>query len=332
MLSSKEKVNFIGKVFGTVQRTSGENVQVVCPFCKKNAEEDGEELKKQKLAIDLANHERWHCWVCGEKGGNLVPILKRFFREHLEFYKSEFGEGERFKREESHVEEIAKIELPEDYITIYEGLSRGGYYKYCFEYLVKDRGLTPRQIVRWGLGLSREGKWMGRIIMPSFDSLGNLNYLTGRDVSGKKFFKYWNTKRSKNEFIINEVALDFRQELTLVEGPFDMIKAPENTTAILGSSLNFKTSQLFAKIIKNKTPIIVALDENMLDSKIPKLVAGFEKYDISISIIDYDELDGEDIGASTEKSIKRAFDKRVKWSRSDQAIRRLHSGWKRKIL
>lgn len=334
MLTKTEKISFIRSVFGPVQKTTGENIQVVCPFCNKRSIDDGEgEIKKQKLAIDLANSERWHCWVCGERGGNLKNIIGVFFKEKLDFYIANFKpKNSKIKEEEEVGEADENVELPEDFMTIYEGLKYGGFYKRCMEYLVGERGLTPRQVIRWGFGVSRQDNWMGRIIMPSFDSQGKLNYLTGRDISGKKLYKYWNSKRSKNNLIVNEISLDFKREINLVEGPFDLVHAPENTTCLLGSSIHPKKSRLFSEIVKNNTPIVIALDENMIDTKIPKIVKSFKNYDIDVSVIDYRFLDDEDIGASSKKSIKEAFENKIKWSAENIAERKLNSFWKRKIF
>lgn len=333
MLTKTEKISFIRSVFGPIQKTTGENIQVVCPFCNKRSIDDGEgEVKKQKLAIDLANSERWHCWVCGERGGNLKNIIRLFFKDKLDFYISNFNPRQSKAKEEEVIEEEEQISLPEDYVTIYEGVKYGGFYKRCMEYLVDERGLTPRQVVRWGFGVSRKDNWMGRVIMPSFDSQGNLNYLTGRDVSGRKTYKYWNSKRSKNNFIVNEIALNFKEQLNLVEGPFDLVHAPENTTCLLGSSIHAKKSKLFSEIVKNNTSIVIALDENMLNTKIPKIAKSFQNYDIDVHVIDYSLLDGEDIGASSKKSIKAAFENKIEWSAKNIAERKLNSFWKRKIL
>ena len=78
--------------------------------------------------------------------------------------------------------------------------------------------------------------------------------------------------------------MNFDQNLTIVEGVFDAVKAGDNTIPLLGSTLT-ERSKLFYEIIKNDTPIYLALASDA-EKKAKKLIALFLKYDIETYKID----------------------------------------------
>ena len=67
----------------------------------------------------------------------------------------------------------------------------------------------------------------------------------------------------KKQIIFNELNIKWDEELTIVEGPFDLTKSNFNTTCLLGSSLN-ESYELFKKIVKNKTPVLLGLDPDAM--------------------------------------------------------------------
>ena len=93
------------------------------------------------------------------------------------------------------------------------------------------------------------------MILPSFDCNGNLNYYTARSIDTDIKMKYMNSKVSKTEIIFNEINLNWQKEITLVEGPFDMVKCDDNSTCLLGSHLPVN-SLLFQKITQNISKLV----------------------------------------------------------------------------
>ena len=109
---------------------------------------------------------------------------------------------------------------------------------------------------------SPDGSFRRKAIIPSFDNEGNLNYYVARSIDDLGSFRYKNAKVSKEKVIFNEIDIDWKKPLVLVEGVFDAIKCPENTVPILGSSLSNR-SNLFKKILEHQTSCIVALDPDL---------------------------------------------------------------------
>ena len=77
-----------------------------------------------------------------------------------------------------------------------------------------------------------------RIIIPSYDKFGELNYWTGRDFSGlDKRQKYFNPKVERKNIIFNEEKIQWDADITLVEGPFDHLVVP-NSIPLLGKVIS----------------------------------------------------------------------------------------------
>ena len=121
--------------------------------------------------------------------------------------------------------------------------------------------------------------------MPSFDSSGNLNYFTARAIDKDRKPKYDNPDVDKNPVVFNDINLVWTKQVVLVEGPFDLVKCPENTTALLGSELD-ERHEIFNKILINNTPVALALDGDMWDTKTPKIAKKLAEYDVDYVVVD----------------------------------------------
>ena len=75
-----------------------------------------------------------------------------------------------------------------------------------------------------------------RIIIPSFNEYGELNYWTGRFTKLKHRQKYYNPIIERKDIIFNEEHIQWDADITLVEGPFDHIVVP-NSIPLLGKAL-----------------------------------------------------------------------------------------------
>ena len=106
-------------------------------------------------------------------------------------------------------------------------------------------------------------KYSYRVIIPSYNSMGELNYWVGRDYLPKnpKFerTKYSNPKAEKKEIIFNEDRIQWDADITLVEGAFDHIVVP-NSIPLLGKALD-KDYKLYWDIItKANAKVNIFLD------------------------------------------------------------------------
>ena len=159
------------------------------------------------------------------------------------------------------------------------------------------------------------------MILPSFDAEGKLNYYVARSIFKDNKFKYINAKVPKKNVIFNEINIDWNQELTLVEGPFDLIKSNDNSTCLLGCSLK-EDQLLFKKIVKNNTDVCLALDPDVSD-KAYKIAELLLSYGINVRILDCTGYD--DVGEMEDSIFRERLSLAKKYARDDKLLNLISS-------
>ena len=316
MYSVKDKIDFIQKVFGPcIVSSDGINVAVQCPNCDPN------NRTKKKLSIRL-DTDYCHCWVCGLKSRSLAPIIRKFYsRSNLEEYHKRFKEGKFSSIVLDDQEEAIEAKLPPGFKLLGTDLnSIDPDLKSVLRYL-KRRGIKNRDLWYYRLGTCTSGRFRRRVIIPSFDFEGKLNYFVGRSIDSDTVQRYINARVPKIEMIFNEINLRWDRELTIVEGPFDLMKCNDNATCLLGSGLA-NESLLFHKIIANQTPILLALDPDMKD-KIQKISKKLAEFDVPVRILDVGNK--EDVGEMTRIEFEKARESARSWSRDDMIFHMIDS-------
>jgi len=242
----------LDRAFGRgVLSRDGINYCLSCPECKDPRSE------KRKLVVRL-DDGRYHCWVCGAKGSSVNRLIAKFRPDLL----SDARNVNLRKEAEKQQEDPSEVLLPKD--TALLGCisqPRDPDVRAAVNYL-KRRGLSCKDMMRWRALSCPTGTFRRRVIIPSFDHEGELNYYVARSIDPDVKMKYQNSKVSKEDVIFNEVDLDWSEEVVLTEGVMDAMKCPENTVPILGSSLS-RRSRLYKMLMRHQTPCIVSLDPDL---------------------------------------------------------------------
>jgi len=297
MVTNTEKIRFLEMCFGDVhQFHDGINIAVKCPNC---GEPDS---SKKKLGIRLDN---WnvHCWVCGIKGKNIYYVLKKYVSADLAHQYIKKFDIEKKEDDDSSEEEIA-IKLPDHFLMLATNLnSKDPDVRDCLNYL-KKRGVTEDQLWYHKIGTCVNGFGSRRVFFPSFDNQYKLNYYVSRAIDESTKPKYLNAKvHKKTEIIFDEMRLEWDKELTIVEGVFDMLKSNQNSVPLLGSSLR-PGYALFDKIVNNKTPVLLALD-NDVKFKTYNIAKSLSEFGVSVRILNTAGF--EDVGTmNNQEFLKRA--------------------------
>ena len=107
------------------------------------------------------------------------------------------------------------------------------------------------------MGFCSSGGYSNRIIIPSYDKDGKLNYFVARDIFPNSKFKYKNPPMSK-DMIGFEMYINWNEPIVLCEGVFDAISIRNNAIPLLGKFL----SKTLLKKLAEKQPkeVYVALD------------------------------------------------------------------------
>ena len=271
----------------------GDELLFTCPACNHH---------KRKFSVNL-DKNAYKCWICDYRGRNLRRVVRRF-GSYIQLQKwdaiTNRTDLERFSdlfMEPEFGTSAQKLELPPEFISLcHDKIPATG--MYALRYL-RSRGITKEDIVRWKIGYCFSGEYRNRIIFPSFDNDGDVNYFVGRSYNGDSY-KYKNPKASKN-IVFNHLYVDWNKDLTIVEGIFDALVAG-NAVPILGSTLR-TDSDLIREIVRNDTPVYIALDPDAADKE-RRVIKTLLKYDIELYKIDVSGY--EDVGSMP----KDVFDER----------------------
>ena len=240
------------------------------------------------------------CWVCDWSGRNLYKIVRNYgsfqqkqaWRELDQQVEINNFADKLFGSEQVN-EEAQKIKLPSGFISL-ANKTLPTTAAYPLNYL-KSRGITKEDILKWKIGYCTVGDYASRIVVPSFDLDGDINYYLGRTYADL-WPRYINPKISKN-IIFNHLYIDFDKDIVLTEGVFDAIKAGYNSIPLLGSTLT-ENSLLFQEIVRSSTSVYLALDADA-KKKTNKLIKLFLKYDIEV--YDVDTAPYNDVGEMTHE-------------------------------
>jgi DNA primase len=235
-----------------------------CPICsaeKDMPEGDG----KGNFEVNL-NKSAYHCWSCGsthKTHGSIGKLITKFGRkDHKKKLKQLGIQLNEIKSTPKTVKQLREIILPEHYIP-FEGTNQNSLpYKEAWNYLTKERNLPPDIIYKFKMGYTTEGEYTFRIIVPSYNEKGELNYFTGRAWSPKKKPKYKNPDLPREEVIFNEKLINWDSTVYIVEGPFDHIVV-YNSIPMLGKELHPK---LYDSLMKKCNGwVVVLLDDDAWD-------------------------------------------------------------------
>lgn len=249
MKNSKRR-KILDSIFGSPTISGSERIYK-CPACSKH-----------KLSVNVEKGVA-KCWTCSIRG-KTDYIVSRFGDQKQKEEWLSLGPPLQTKISSidqilgNEEEDVSEICLPEEYKTL-SSPSLPYSAKEALQYLY-DRGITQQDIRLYRIGYCAFGSYSKRIIVPSFNDKGELDYFIGRSYVNGDQWRYKNPKAPK-DFAFNELYINWKKPLLIVEGVFDLIKADVNAVPVLGSSLQ-KDSYLFKKIIENDTKVILAFDED----------------------------------------------------------------------
>lgn len=220
---------------------SKKQISFDCPVCaaEKGVEGDG----KGNLEINYFRGV-YKCWACAETHGTQGVLGKLFDKFGTKKQKQIW---DLLKPEEEGEKEKSKIylRLPQGYTKFKDSNIRFIPHREAINYLY-SRGITDEMIEKYDIGYTVSGDYAYRIIVPSYNEDGYLNYFVSRAWVPKKM-KYKNPSVPKEEIIFNESRVDWTKDIYLCEGVFDAFFLP-NPIPMLGK---FLSTNLFQKLYDN---------------------------------------------------------------------------------
>ena len=233
------------------------NIAHHCPFCQSPRKK----MEVQTITNDKGENP-WHCWVCNKSGKKLSTLFKSLnvSRDKLtELYNLLNIQPKYSSREIGSLHSSTTVlDLPKEYIPLYRH-SDSIEYKNAIHYLRSKRKITLAEIVKYGIGYCETGEYAKKIIIPSYDETGKLNYFVGRAYYEAESFKHKNPDVSKN-CVGFELFINWSLPIVLVEGSFDAIAVRRNAIPLFGKTIS---EDLRKKIIENKVEkLYICLDKD----------------------------------------------------------------------
>ena len=254
MLFGKNKltvINILDTTLGVGSSLKGNEQAHHCPFCNHH---------KKKLQVNL-DTQRWHCWVCDSKGRSIQSLLRKLNVDIRDLSKLRdiYGEDDYTLVEKD--EYVAKLQLPYEFKQLhFKPKGFNPEYNQAINYL-KERGITQADIVKYNIGYCSEGLYFGRIIVPSYDENGDLNYFVARSYYKEERMKYKNPPVNR-DVIVFDNQINWNEPIILCEGVFDSFSIKRNCIPLLGK---FLLSKLKNKIIeKGVKEVTIMLDSDAI--------------------------------------------------------------------
>ena len=243
---------------------------------------------KRKLQINTQTG-KWHCWVSNVGGRNFFQLFKKVSatKEQFDELVELVGENKFYKVKEEDKKNIVK--LPDDFKPLWNG-NDGIVKRHALTYLYK-RGITDEDIIKYNIGYCDSGLYSNRIIVPSYDSNGRLNFFVGRDFYSSKM-KYKNSPTSK-DIIGFEIFINWDEPIILCEGVFDAMAFKRNAIPLFGKTV---PKSLQKKIIEfGVKTLYLALDNDAMSDTI-KITEMFLSEGIDVKIMVLKDKDPSELG------------------------------------
>lgn len=293
LLYQTEVVTILNKALKqSAKIRKGTDAVYYCPVCKHY---------KRKLEINTVTG-KYHCWVCGLSGTSLKTLFKKLglSGEYLgQIYKNTETYRKLPQNDINAILEIfsekksipvVPLVLPKEYRSFYDDeLTLIG--RHALQYL-KSRNITKYDVLRYNIGYCEGGQFHGRVLIPSYDASGQLNFYSTRSIFEDAKMKYVNSFGSK-DIIGFEMFVDYNQPITLVEGAFDAISIRNNAIPLFGKTLSNK---LKSALISNKVQSVnIVLDNDALSDSI-RISEFLLKNSIETKLVKLDGKDPSEIG------------------------------------
>jgi len=293
LLYQTEVVTILNKALKqSAKIRKGTDAVYYCPVCKHY---------KRKLEINTVTG-KYHCWVCGLSGTSLKTLFKKLglSGEYLgQIYKNTETYRKLPQNDINAILEIfsekksvpvESLVLPKEYRSFYDDeLTLIG--RHALQYL-KSRNITKYDVLRYNIGYCEGGQFQGRVLIPSYDASGQLNFYSTRSIFEDAKMKYVNSFGSK-DIIGFEMFVDYNQPITLVEGAFDAISVRNNAVPLFGKTLSNKLKSAF---ISNKVQSVnIVLDNDALSDSI-RISEFLLKNSIETKLVKLDGKDPSEIG------------------------------------
>jgi hypothetical protein len=279
-------LQLLESILGKGKSTSGNNIAFFSPFASHY---------KPKLEIDInttsSGENPWHCWISDKKGRSISSLFKQ-----LNLGKDKFDqlnriiESNKYRTPNSTEIKTVTLTLPEEYRPLWISKKTPDY-RNAIHYL-KNRGITVFDILKYRIGYAETGMYSGKIIIPSYDENGQLNYYVTRAFYKSDSQKHKNPNVSK-DIIGFDMMINWSQPIILCEGSFDAIAVKRNAIPLFGKIIQ---PALQKKLIEKRVKdIYICLDADAI-KKALDIAERFMGEGLNVYFIELENEDASELG------------------------------------
>jgi DNA primase len=273
-------------VLGTSNKTSRGNYSFKCPFCTHH---------KNKLEINCITNAKsenpWHCWVCEAKGKTIRSLLK-----NMKAPSNKIAELNMIiapgRAEEKQISTL--LDIPKEFIPLHKPVEdkiANIESKHAIRFLRK-RGIMADDIIKYNIGFCNDGPYKERVIIPSYDGNGSINYFIARTYKDGPT-KYKNPPADAKSAIGWELYINWDAPIILVEGVFDALTIKRNVIPLFGKIIHEKLMQKLVRSTVNR--IYIALDPDAIKNAL-KHAELLMSYNKEVYLVELDGKDANEIG------------------------------------
>jgi len=257
--------NFLGEPKNSLNADTKVQWEFNCqnPMCRGD--------NKYNLAFN-SNENIFKCWKCKESGVVHKLVHNYGTKEDykklkliLPTYSSNYANVFRKKTISLN---FVTCPLPIGFTPLNKTIN-SKMYSLAHQYATKDRSLSLKDIDKFNIGYTEIGPYRNRLIIPSFNRNGSVNYFEARSfLKGNKLSYYKPDKKAfpkqnvpeKYDIIFNENNINWDLPVYLVEGVFDMFRIP-NSIPMIGKTPSWL---LFSQLIEHNARVVICLDEDAI--------------------------------------------------------------------
>jgi len=280
-MSVQSVITLLNSVLGSGKHTSEDDIAYHCPFCSHH---------KRKLEINIRS-QHWHCWVCNTSGRKLGILFRKLNVSRDKIAKLTTLLDDVQPRPSKTSTDTPIVSLPNEFKPLWVINQVSPEFRNAVAYL-KSRGITIYDILKYRIGYCEDGMYSGKIIIPSYDASGNLNYFVSRAYYANDRIKHKNPAISK-DIVGFELHINWHMPIVLVEGAFDAIAVKRNAIPLFGKTIS---NALKRRIIeKGVRDIYICLDD---DAKKQSIEAAeyFIANGVNVYVVDISGKDPSELG------------------------------------